>query len=602
MNAAVQQAVGLKLAPGLTLQTLLRSSAPLIDAPVRVFDAVFATGLMSGAGDAVHQRLPPLSWVGLAVAIGAGAWRFGGLGAALWGLATYFYLRVFMLWPDSVETLAQMALAVPISVILGFVSGVFLHRHPSMRPLALTLLDQAQTVPLFAYLVPLVLFLGLGTAPAVCAVVIFAMPPMVRTTVLSLDESEARFGELASITGCTQGQRLWKVLVPTAAPLLRLGLNQVVLLSFSSAILASLVGASGLGNDVLVALQQLAIGRGLVAGLAITALAISLDKLLQGWTEGRGRLRAVPGWLFWPSIMVLPVLLTLLEPWYPALAHFPGMLTVQRTTPVDDVVDWLVTALYPPIAWLQWLLATSLLFPLRAAVVSLPWSVAVAAAAWGGWRLGGLRQAIFLGAPIVLMALAGIWPQAQQTIYLISAGSLLALFLGVPVGIVAARAPRFGRVALATVDTLQTLPPFIYLIPVVMLLGSGDLPSIIAVALFAVCPAVRYTEAAIRTVPTELMEAGRQMGCTPWQFVLKIALPVSRRRIVLGISQTILMALSMVVITALIGTTDLGQMTLTAVSQADPGAAAVAGLAVAALGTIADRLLTGRFAQARNRE
>ena len=437
MNAAVQQAVGLKLAPGLTLQTLLRSSAPLIDAPVRVFDAVFATGLMSGAGDAVHQRLPPLSWVGLAVAIGAGAWRFGGLGAALWGLATYFYLRVFMLWPDSVETLAQMALAVPISVILGFVSGVFLHRHPSMRPLALTLLDQAQTVPLFAYLVPLVLFLGLGTAPAVCAVVIFAMPPMVRTTVLSLDESEARFGELASITGCTQGQRLWKVLVPTAAPLLRLGLNQVVLLSFSSAILASLVGASGLGNDVLVALQQLAIGRGLVAGLAITALAISLDKLLQGWTEGRGRLRAVPGWLFWPSIMVLPVLLTLLEPWYPALAHFPGMLTVQRTTPVDDVVDWLVTALYPPIAWLQWLLATSLLFPLRAAVVSLPWSVAVAAAAWGGWRLGGLRQAIFLGAPIVLMALAGIWPQAQQTIYLISAGSLLALFLGVPVGIVA---------------------------------------------------------------------------------------------------------------------------------------------------------------------
>ncbi len=92
------------------------------------------------------------------------------------------------------------------------------------------------------------------------------------------------------------------------------------------------------------------------------------------------------------------------------------------------------------------------------------------------------------------------------------------------------------------------------------------------------------------------------MGCTPWQFVLKIALPVSRRRIVLGISQTILMALSMVVITALIGTTDLGQMTLTAVSQADPGAAAVAGLAVAALGTIADRLLTGRFAQARNRE
>ncbi len=602
INMAIGQAVGLNLTHGVTLQIMLRSLTPVIDAPVRVFEAVFASGLNSGSGDALQQRLPPLSWVGLAIALGAGAWRFGGLASSIWLLATFFYLQLFVLWPDSVQTLAQMALAVPISVFVGFAAGVFLHRHPSLRPPALTLLDQAQTVPLFAYLVPLVLFLGLGTAPAVCAVVIFAMPPMVRTAVLSLDESEARFGELASITGCTQRQRLWKVLVPAAAPLLRLGLNQVILLSFSSAILASLVGASGLGNDVLVALQQLAIGRGLVAGLAITALAISLDKLLQGWSEGRGRLRFVPGWLFWPALFLLPVVLTLLEPWCPSLSHFPDLLTVQRTKPVDNLVDWLVTTVYAPIAWLQWLLATCLLFPLKAVVVSLPWSVALAATAWAGWRLGGLRQAVFLGTPIGLMALAGIWPQAQQTIYLTTAGSLLALFLGVPVGIVAARVPRFGTIALAIVDTLQTLPPFIYLIPVVMLLGSGDLPSIIAVALFAVCPAVRYTEAAIRTVPSELVEAGLQMGCTPLQFILKIALPVSRRRMVLGISQTVLMALSMVVITALIGTTDLGQMTLAAVSQADPGAAAVAGIAVAALGTIADRLLTGRFAPIKDRE
>ncbi len=597
VSAALHAALALDLSNGLSAQQSLRSLAPLLSAPVRVFDAVFATGLVSGSGDAAIQRLPPLSWIGLAVALGLGALRFGGLASAIWALVTFFYLQIFSIWPDSVQTLAQMALAVPISVLLGFAAGVFLHRHPSVRPAALTLLDQAQTVPLFAYLVPLVLLLGLGTAPAVCAVVIFAMPPMVRTTLLSLDQSQARFGDLASITGCTAGQRLWKVLVPTAAPLLRLGLNQVILLAFSSAILASLVGASGLGNDVLVALQQLAIGRGLVAGLAITALAICLDKLLQGWTEGRGRLRSWPAWLFWPLMVVLPVLLTLLEPWCPLLAHVPAMLTVQRTTPVDHVVEGLVTALYEPIAGLQWLLATYLFFPLKGAITNLPWSLAALAAAWGGWRLGGMRQSIFLGAPIVLMALAGIWPQAQQTIYLTAAGSALALLIGMPVGIVAARVPRFGRMALALVDTLQTLPPFIYLIPVVMLLGSGDIPSIIAVSLFAVCPAVRYTETAIRNVPNELVEAGLQMGCTPTQFIVKIAMPVSRRHLLLGVSQTVLMALSMVVVTALIGTTDLGQMTLTAVSQADAGTAAVAGLAIAALGTIADRLVTGRSAQ-----
>lgn len=593
MNSALHEILDCTIAEGFSVQQLSRALVPLLIAPVQLLDSVFATGFVSGSGDAAVQRLPPLSWVGLAVALGAGAWRLGGPGSAVWALLTYFYLQVFGIWPDSVETLAQMALAVPISVLLGFSAGVFLHRHPRFRPPALTLLDQAQTVPLFAYLVPLVLLLGLGIAPAVCAVVIFAMPPMVRTTLLSLDQSEARFGELARAIGCTARQRLWKVLVPTAAPLLRLGLNQVILLAFSSAVLASLVGASGLGNDVLVALQQLAIGRGLVAGLAITALAICLDKVLQGWTEGRGRLRSWPARLFWPLLVVLPVVLTLLEQWCPLLAHFPAVLTVQTTTPVDDVVDWLVTKLYEPIAGLQWVLATYLFFPWKHVVTHLPWSLAALAVAGAGWRLGGLRHAVFLGAPVVLMALAGIWPQAQQTIYLTTAGSALALLFGMPVGIVAARVPGFGRIALATVDTLQTLPPFIYLIPVVMLLGSGDIPSIIAVALFAVCPAVRYTEAAIRTVPSELLEAGLQIGCTPSQLILKIALPVSRQQILLGVSQTLLMALSMVVVTALIGTTDLGQMTLTAVSQADTGMAAVAGLAIAALGTIADRLVRG---------
>jgi glycine betaine/proline transport system permease protein len=597
-NALLHGLLSLTLPGGLTLMRAIRSLRPLLDAPIQGFEAVFANGLVSGYGDAAVQRLPPLSWAAVGLCVLLATARIGGLRPAAWAGGSFLYLQVFGLWADAVATLAQMALAVPASIMLGFAGGVFLARHPGARPTSLILLDQAQTVPLFAYLVPLVLFLGLGTAPAVCAIIIFAMPPMVRATLLALEESEARFGELAAILGCTPRQSLWRVLVPTAAPMLRLGINQVILLAFSTAILASLVGATGLGNDVLVALQQLAIGRGLVTGLAITALAISLDSLLQAATRRAGpsltsHRHRLPGRMFWPLLLVILVGATALEPLCPALGHFPDALTVQRLTPVDNLVDWLVTVLYQPVAWLQWLVATCLLFPLKAAILHMPWAFLAVLLGGAGWRIGGPMRAATMALPLPMMALAGIWPPAQQTIYLTLSGSLFALLIGLPFGIVAARVPRLGRVMLAATDTLQTLPAFIYLIPVVMLLGSGDVASILAVALFAVCPAIRYTEVAVRTIPSELTEAAEQMGCTSLQYIRLVALPVARPRILLGISQTMLMALSMVVITALIGTTDLGQMTLTAVSQADPGSAAVAGLAIAALGTLADRLLTG---------
>lgn len=596
VNAVLHGVLSLSLPGGLTLMRAIRDVRPVLDAPVQAFEAVLAHGLVAGYGDAAVQRLPPLSWAGIGIALLFATLRIGGKRPASWTMGTFLYLQVFGLWSDAVATLAQMAAAVPASLALGFGAGVFLARHPRARPPVLALLDQAQTVPLFAYLVPLVLFLGLGTAPAVCAIVIFAMPPMARTTLLALQEGEVRFGELATMAGCTPHQRLWRVLVPTAAPMLRLGVNQVVLLAFSSAILASLVGATGLGNDVLVALQQLAIGRGLVTGLAITGLAISLDSLLQAATQRTGPAlvaRRVPGRIFWPLLLAILLLATAAEPLCPVLGHYPDALSVHRLTPVDNLVDWLVTVLYEPVGWVQWLVATCLLFPLKAAVVHLPWAFAAVLLGCAGWRSGGPLRGAMMALPLPMVALAGIWAPAQQTIYLTLAGSVLALLVGLPLGIVAARVPRVGQVLLAATDTLQTLPAFIYLIPVVMLLGSGDIACILAVALFAVCPAVRYTEAAIRTIPADLTEAAEQMGCTPLQYIRLVAIPAARPRILLGISQTVLMALSMVVITAFIGTTDLGQMTLTVVSQADPGAAAVAGLAIAALGTLTDRLLNG---------
>ena len=170
-----------------------------------------------------------------------------------------------------------------------------------------------------------------------------------------------------------------------------------------------------------------------------------------------------------------------------------------------------------------------------------------------------------------------------------------------PIGIVAAENQRVGRVVQVVIDTLQTLPSFVYLIPVVMLFRVGDFSAMIAVVAYAIVPAIRYTAHGIRQIPPHLIEAGVTTGCTRTQILFKIKLKLALPEIMLGINQTIMFALSMLVITALVGTRDLGQEVYIALTKADTGRGVVAGLSVAIIAIIADRLIAS-WANKRKRE
>jgi glycine betaine/proline transport system permease protein len=187
------------------------------------------------------------------------------------------------------------------------------------------------------------------------------------------------------------------------------------------------------------------------------------------------------------------------------------------------------------------------------------------------------------------------------TVYLCGLSVVIAMLIGLPLGILAASNATAGRIIGAIVDTLQTLPSFVYLIPVVMLFRVGDFSAMIAVVLFALVPAVKYTAHGLRSVPVELIEAGVVCGCTKGQILRKIQLPMAVPMILLGLNQTILLALSMLVITALVGTRDLGQEVYAALATADVGRGLVAGFAVAAIAIIADRLIGAAAKLARAR-
>jgi glycine betaine/proline transport system permease protein len=173
--------------------------------------------------------------------------------------------------------------------------------------------------------------------------------------------------------------------------------------------------------------------------------------------------------------------------------------------------------------------------------------------------------------------------------------------IGIPVGLLAARSDRFQAIVNPIIDTLQTLPSFCFIIPVVMLFRVGDVTALIATVAFAVVPAIRYTDHGIRQVPAPLIEAAKAAGCTRWQTFRLVELPMALPEIMLGINQTILLALSMIIICAMIGTRDLGQEVFIALAKADAGRGIVAGLAIAFIGIVADRLIGGLSARARSR-
>ncbi len=241
------------------------------------------------------------------------------------------------------------------------------------------------------------------------------------------------------------------------------------------------------------------------------------------------------------------------------------------------------------------------MIPFKRFLLGLPWIAVTGLVALAGYQLGGWRLALLTGSLTVFMAVTGNWEKSMISVYLCGISVVIAALIGVPIGIWSALDARIHPVVQGIIDTLQTLPSFVYLIPVVMLFRVGDFSAMIAVVAYALVPAVRYTDLGIRQVRADLVEAARAMGCSRRQILWRVQLPIALPEIMLGINQTIMLALAMLVITALVGTRDLGQEVYIALTKADTGRGIVAGLCVAFIAIIADRLISA-WSNAKKRE
>jgi glycine betaine/proline transport system permease protein len=573
----------------------------------------------------IENVLLALPWPFLFVVATLLGLRWGGrqTGAVVAGCV--LALGVLGLWTASMQTLALMGVAVFISLLIGIPLGILAARHDRLEAALRPLLDAMQTMPAFVYLIPVVLFFGIARVPAVIATVIYALPPAIRLTSAALRQVPETVREAGLSFGSTSWQLLRKVELPLAMPGIIAGINQTIMMALGIVVIAALVGAGGLGREVVVGLQRLRVGQAFEAGQAIVCLAILLDRLshaaavarmehlrpqrhrrrtTSSWADRLPRVWLNQGWLLLG--LGLTVGIWLWHLFVADLSTFPAAWRLSLREPVDALVAWARDNLYEigdtglGAGPLSDFITLTFLNPLRTLLQSwLPWPALVLIVAGVAWSASGWRLAVGAALGMVALGLLGMWEQSLDTLSQVVVAVLLSVVIAIPVGIVAAKRPRFELVLRPVLDFFQTIPPFVYLVPVIMLFNIGRVPGIIASVIYALPPAIRLTTLGLRQVEAESIEAARAFGSTPTQMLLKVELPLAMPMIMLGVNQAVMMVLSMVIIAGLVGGGGLGLEAVIGLAKNETGRGVEAGLAIVILAMILDRITQGWAARYR---
>jgi len=578
---------------GIAVQQITRGFAELIDKPIEAAVVVLAEGTFSGRGLDVTQSIPPLSWLALSGAAIIVAHRFGGAGLALTISICVAFLVLFGLWQNAMITLSNVLVSVTLATLLGLALGIWSFRNENVENVTRGIMNVMQTVPIFAYLIPTLLLFGYGPSAALVATVAYALPPMVHNTVLALKSVPAETIECGRMTGCTQRQLLWQVQLPTALAKIAVGLNQSIMMALNMVIIASMIGAGGLGFDVLKALRKLDIGSGLEAGMGIVALAVILDRISQAVAKraAHGKHREPGQWPIWKLTGLWIVIATGIALMVDSAQAWPKDYVISTAMFWNDLVTWINIEWFDVLDAFRTFALLEVMRPFRDALAGAPWTMMIGLLAIGAYALGGARLAIYCAALALVIVMTGYWGPAMNSLYLILISVTLAVIMGFPVGFWLATRPQLQTAANLSLDTLQTLPTLVYLLPAVMLFRIGDVSAVIAVTLYATAPAIRYAMIGMSQVPLARLEAAQISGCTRWQTLRWIRFPAALPTLLIGVNQTIMMAFSMLIIAALVGTKDLGQEILIALNRSLVGQGIVAGLCVACLALIADALL-----------
>jgi glycine betaine/proline transport system permease protein len=529
------------------------------------------------------------AWVGLAIA----GWRIAVLVAL-----SFACFGAFGYWSDAIDLLIVTFVAVGVSVLIGMPLAVLVGTgNRAVNAVTNTVLDVFQTMPTFVYLLPIVLFFGIGAAGAVVCTLVYALPPIIRIAGHGIRNVSSTTIEATDSAGQTWWQRLTKVQLPMARKTIVVGLNQTIMAALSMATIASYVDGPGLGRPVLDALVKNDVGGAFVPGALIVVMAVMLDRSTTAASEhseraARGGLDLRQRRIVLAGAAVPVVVAIYLSRTYPWAAQFEDLgWTPKVADGVDGFFTWFTDTFRGFTQGFKDLVSSVLLDPLQSLLAESPWWLAGGALLALAVVFGGVRALVPTVVCIGGLLYFGLWHDAMVTLNMTLVGTVLVMLLAVVLGVAMARSRAVDVVLRPTLDAGQTIPPFVYLIPVLALFGSTRFTAIVAGVVYAAPVAIKLVADGVRAVSPSTIEAGRSTGSTRWQEIVKVQLPMARPSLVLAANQGLLYVLAMAVIGGLVGAGALGYDVVLGFARSEEwGKGAAAGISIVLLGIMVDRI------------
>ena len=533
--------------------------------------------------------LGPIPWTAIAAAMAVVGYYLGGWRMALLVGGTLVWTALIGQWKLAMQTMSVLVVAAPFAFALGLLIGIWAWKSPLVDKAVKPILSVLQTLPFFTYLLPAVIFFKVGPTAGAVATIVYAMPPMILMTTLGLKKVSPEVVEAGKMSGCSKWQMLRYVYIPAARTEILVGVNQVIMLCLAMVVLTAFIGMPGLGAKLLAMMGSFKLGRSLEIGVTIVLLAVMLDQMSKAWVVKQPE-HFERGTAWWrrhvylilalgcfAGLTVFAKLPLLIEYFSFGLFSFDKTSVLESVTqPFDHITNkqhfsqgkildrWIksvlaIDAIQAVTDFLRWFFIVWVLIPFRTALLWIPTPAFILAVTAFSFWLGGKRPAIYAAVFFTIIALTGWWDRSVITLYTVLSAVIISMFIGIPLGITAARSEKWSKRILLACDTAQTFPSFIYLIPAIMLFGVNDLAVVFSIVIFTTVPLTRYTIEGLRTVPLEMIEAADMSGATRRQKLTSVQLPLALPTMAVGFNQAIIFAFFMVIIAAFIGTQDLGQ-------------------------------------------
>ena len=596
--------------------------------------------------------LHSVPWVVIIFLVTFTAYLSSGLKLALFTLSASFYMVLIGYWDESMNTLALVIISVPMAIIIGFGLGIWGFYSKRAEKIIMPILDIFQTVPTFAYLLPILLLFGFGTVVGLIASILYSFPPMVRNTILGLKRVPDHIIESAIMSGANSKQLFWQAMLPSCKKQILLGINQSTMAALSMVIIAAIIGGTAdIGWEVLYYIRKAEVGQSLVVGLVIALMAIIIDRITSGFAlksdKEKKSLEFFKNFrMNYLSLAIAgSILLFLIARFFVVLDDWPYNLSVWVSGYINDLFETFVKTFRTEIKQLKtytlffimlptkigfqeavspftwgfkleivhkvfyfasffilslWFLKNKknnififillLMIFLYFGLTHMPWPSLLLIYSFFAWQVGRYKLALGTFFGLGFIVVVGMWPEAMISVYLCGIAVVFCFIVGTSIGIWAAHNTIVSAIVRPINDTLQTIPLFVILIPFVMLFKIGDFTALLAIIIYAIVPSIRYAEHGIRNLPSEVIDASKMMGSTKTQLLFLVKLPLALPVIMLGLNQTIMYGIAMLVIAALIGTNGLEQIVFIGLTDGNMGKGLIAGLSMAIIAMIVDRI------------